>query len=331
MAQYNIYGVGAALVDTEILVTDEFLAANQIEKGLMTLVDEDRQQHIIQAIQDANHHVKKASGGSACNTVVAAAQLGAKAFYSAKVAADADGEFFVNDLNQAGVTFHEEQAQPGTTGKCLVMITPDAERSMNTYLGASVDYTTRETDFTALQQSQWLYLEGYLVTDDNRTAAAAEIMAFAKEHGVKTALSLSDPFVVEVFKDNLLKVMNGKIDMLFCNAAEAMAFTNMKNVQDAAMSLQHQARYFAITLGKDGALVFDGAKLIHTPGVVADALDTNGAGDMFAGAFLAAISLGKGFEQAAALANDAAARVVSQFGPRLEPLHFDQLKQEFDL
>jgi sugar/nucleoside kinase (ribokinase family) len=331
MPNYHIYGVGAALVDTEILVTDEFLATNQIEKGLMTLVDEDRQQSIIQAIQDANHHVKKASGGSACNTVVAAAQLGASAFYSAKVAADADGDFFVNDLKEAGVGFHDIEAESGTTGKCLVMVTPDAERSMNTYLGASVDYTTRETDFTALKQSQWLYLEGYLVTDDSRTAAAAKIMQYAKEHGVKTALSLSDPFVVEVFKDNLLKVMNGKIDMLFCNAAEAMAFTGMKSVQDAAMSLQHHAKYFAITIGKQGSVVFDGSTLIHAPGNAVDAIDTNGAGDMFAGAFLAGISLGKNFKDAATLANEAASRVVAQFGPRLEPLHFDQLRQEFKL
>jgi sugar/nucleoside kinase (ribokinase family) len=331
MPNYHIYGVGAALVDTEILVTDEFLEANQIEKGLMTLVDEDRQQSIIQAIQDANHHVKRASGGSACNTVVAAAQLGANAFYSAKVAADEDGDFFVNDLKEAGVAFHDLEAESGTTGKCLVMITPDAERSMNTYLGASVDYTTRETDFTALEQSQWLYLEGYLVTDDSRTAAAAAIMQYAKKHGVKTALSLSDPFVVEVFKNNLLKVMNGKIDMLFCNAAEAMAFTGMKNVQDAAMTLQHQAKCFAITMGKQGAMVFDGSTLIHTPGNEVDAIDTNGAGDMFAGAFLAGISLGKNFKEAAELANEAAARVVAQFGPRLEPLHFDQLRQEFNL
>ena len=329
MKKYQIYGVGAALVDTEIVVTDDFLRANNVDKGVMTLVDEERQFYLIDAL--TSYHVKRSCGGSACNTIVAASCLGSKTFYSGKVANDDDGKFFVEDLQATGVDFHDTEASAGVTGKCLVMVTDDAERTMNTFLGASLDLTSNEIDELALIESEWLYLEGYLVTDDTRTDVAVKAMECAKASQVKTSLSLSDPFVVKVFADNLLKVIGDGVDLLFCNSDEAKSFTNTHSTEAAAEQLKKYAKTFVITCGAGGSLSYDGTDLVQTPGVTANVVDTNGAGDMFAGAFLYAINTGYSYASAAKIANEAAARVVSQFGPRIDSLDYKQIKHLFNI
>ncbi len=286
--------MGAAIVDTEVVVSESFIKENEIGKGLMTLVDADRQKYLIDSLKTQRVPVKMSCGGSACNSVVAASMFGSTAFFSGKVASDEVGDFFVKDLNQSGVDFHQVDPSNGVTGKCLVMVTPDAERTMNTNLGASLELTYREVDEDALSNSEWLYIEGYVVTDDQRTAVARDAMNFAKENGVKTSLSLSDPFVVEVFSDNIKTIIGEDgLDLIFCNGDEARSFTGTHNIEAAAEGLKKYAKTFVITRGPGGSLVFDGVDLIHTDGVLASAVDTNGAGDMFAGAFLHALSIGK--------------------------------------
>jgi len=329
--KYQIYGIGAALVDTEVVVTDAFLSAHKIDKGLMTLVDEERQFHLLGALSSHSYHVKRSCGGSACNSIIASSCFGSKTFYSGKVADDKDGRFFVEDLQATGVDFHSSQASPGVTGKCLVMVTDDAERTMNTFLGASLDLTSNEIDETSLTNSQWLYLEGYLVTDEPRTDVAVKAMEFAKTNHVKTSLSLSDPFLVQVFGDNLRKVIGDGIDLLFCNSDEARGFTNTHNIEDAAEQLKKYAKTFVITRGAGGSLSYDGTDLLQTAGVSANVLDTNGAGDMYAGAFLYAINSGHDYAWAAKFANASAARVVSQFGPRIDALEYKQIKRLFNI
>ena len=331
MKKYQIYGVGAALVDTEVVVSDAFLKKNGIEKGVMTLVDELRQAELLDAFTADQHHLMKKSGGSACNTVVAAASLGAKAFFSGKVAADDDGEHFVEDLAESGVAFHAASPEVGVTGKCLVMVTDDAERTMNTYLGASEQLTGREIDEAALVESEWLYIEGYLLTDDTRAALIKDVVAKAKESGVKVALSLSDPFVAQIFADNLRAVIGEGVDLVFCNKDEALAFTQTETVGEACDALKQNAKTFAVTDGAQGAIVFDGKDTVSVPCVPVDAVDTNGAGDMFAGAFMYALTAGRDFKWAAELANESAARVVGQFGPRLDAIEFDSIKQTFGI
>ena len=324
--------MGAAIVDTEVVVSESFIKENEIGKGLMTLVDADRQKYLIDSLTTQRVPVKMSCGGSACNSVVAASMFGSTAFFSGKVASDEVGDFFVKDLNQSGVDFHQVDPSNGVTGKCLVMVTPDAERTMNTNLGASLELTYREVDEDALFNSEWLYIEGYVVTDDQRTAVARDAMNFAKENGVKTSLSLSDPFVVEVFSDNIKTIIGEDgLDLIFCNGDEARSFTGTHNIEAAAEGLKKYAKTFVITRGPGGSLVFDGVDLIHTDGVLASAVDTNGAGDMFAGAFLHALSIGKDFAWAASFANAASSRVVSQFGPRIKPIDYISLKQQFKL
>ena len=331
MKTYDVYGIGAALVDIEFKVDDSFLLQNQVDKGLMTLVDEDRQYQLIANLGAHSQLVKRSCGGSACNTIVAASGFGAKAFYAGKVASDEEGVFFVKDLNAAGVDFHKVENTSGITGKCLVMITDDAERTMNTYLGVNVDLTSKEIDTQALANAQWLYIEGYLVTDSQRTQVAVEAMSFAKQHGVKTSLSLSDPFVVQVFSEQLKNVIGDGMDLLFCNEDEAISFTGRATVDQAAEALKDCAKSFVITLGAEGSLTYDGNQTTLVPGVKTRAINSNGAGDMFAGAFLYAISVGHDYVLAAQFANAAAARVVSQFGPRIEIAEYDELKQQFNI
>jgi sugar/nucleoside kinase (ribokinase family) len=263
--------------------------------------------------------------------VVAASSLGAKAFFSGKVADDADGELYVSDLNKAGVDFHSAGQDPGTTGKCLVMVTEDAERTMNTFLGSSETLSAKEIDQESLKNSEWFYVEGYLVTDEARTKATREAVEYAKGQGVKIAISLSDPFVVDVFGDALRDVMGSGVDLVFCNKDEALSFTGSDDLDSAIEKLKLITKSFAITDGAKGAITFDGELVTRSEGVSAKAIDTNGAGDMFAGAFLYAITSGKNYDWAAKLANDCASRVVARFGPRLDLEEFDAIKANFGL
>jgi len=331
MKKYDVYGIGAAIVDIEVVVSNQFLSENKVEKGIMTLVDEERQHQLINALTSQKTPVKRNCGGSACNSVVAASSFGSKTFYSGKVADDWEGDFFVKDLKAAGVDFHNVEASSGTTGKCLVMITQDAERSLNTFLGVSIDISLKEIDMKSLENSKWLYMEGYLVTDKARTDVAINAMTHAKQQGVKTSLSLSDPYVVKVFSESLKSVIGDSIDLLFCNTDEARRFTGTHTVEAAANILKQYAKTFVITRGPGGSLTYDGFRLIHTPGVLTNAVDTNGAGDMFAGSFLYAISSGHDYAWAARFANAAAALVVSQFGTRIEAIEYISLKQQFNI
>jgi len=331
MKKYDVYGIGAAIVDIEVVVSNQFLSENKVEKGIMTLVDEERQHQLINALTSQKTPVKRNCGGSACNSVVAASSFGSKTFYSGKVADDWEGDFFVKDLKAAGVDFHNVEASSGTTGKCLVMITQDAERSLNTFLGVSIDISLKEIDMKSLENSKWLYIEGYLVTDKARTDVAINAMTHAKQQGVKTSLSLSDPYVVKVFSESLKSVIGDSIDLLFCNTDEARRFTGTHTVEAAANILKQYAKTFVITRGPGGSLTYDGFRLIHTPGVLTNAVDTNGAGDMFAGSFLYAISSGHDYAWAARFANAAAALVVSQFGTRIEAIEYISLKQQFNI
>ncbi len=332
MTKYNIYGIGAAIVDTEVIVSDSFLNENKISKGLMTLVDEKRQKFLIDSLTTQRIPVKRSCGGSACNSVVAASRFGSSAFFSGKVANDEDGVFFVKDLKRAGVDFHQLDPSNGVTGKCLVMVTPDAERTMNTNLGASLELSYREIDEPALANSDWLYIEGYVVTDDKRTAVARDAMTYAKQSGVKTSLSLSDPFVVEVFSDNIKTIIGEDgIDLIFCNGDEARSFTGTHTIEAAAESLKQYAKTFVITRGPDGSLTYDGQDISYNKAVQTNAIDTNGAGDMFAGAFLHALISGREYSWAAQFANTASSIVVSSFGPRIKDIEYISLKSRFGL
>lgn len=330
MKKYMAYGIGAALVDTEIKVDDSDLTEMQVEKGLMTLVDEERQKALLSHLDGHLVKASHASGGSGGNSMIACAQFGAPTFMSCKVANDADGDLYVADLEAAGVDhcFNGER-EAGTTGKCLVLISPDAERSMNTYLAISETFSVDQLVPEAIADSQYLYIEGYLVTSPTGLAAAIKAREIAEAAGVKTSLSFSDPGMVEFFRDGMAQIIGEKIDLIFCNEAEALSWGQTDDMAVAIEKLKAVASSFVITCGAQGAKAFDGIQLSNIPPHKVQAVDTNGAGDMFAGAFLYALSRGEGFPIAGRFASLAAGQVVANYGPRLNAAGHIALREEF--
>lgn len=316
--KYNVYGIGNALVDIVTEVDDKFLIDHRIEKGLMTLVDEEFQERISNAINMNNSN--KQCGGSAANSIIAVSQFGGSSYYSCKVANDALGEFYKEDLKDNGVdsNLNSESLEDGITGKCLVMTAEDASRTMNTFLGITGDYSRTEIIEAALKDSQYLYIEGYLVTSENGQDAMRYAKEMAEDNGVKTALTFSDPSMVKYFRDAMVSVVGSGVDLLFCNEEEAMLYTEKDNLADAREALKKDAKRFVITLGEKGAVIFDGETFIDVEPCKVEAIDSNGAGDLFAGAFLYGITNGKSYADAGKLASMASSKVVTQFGPRLE-------------
>ncbi|MCR9252921.1 MAG: adenosine kinase [bacterium] len=316
--KYNVFGIGNALVDIVTEVNDQFLNDHNIEKGLMTLVDEENQTRISQAINMNNSN--KQCGGSAANSIIAVSQFGGSSYYSCKVANDELGHFYMKDLKANGVetNLHEDNLESGITGKCLVMTSEDASRTMNTFLGITSNYSVSEIKEEALKDSEYLYIEGYLVTSENGQNAMKHAKKLAEENGVKTALTFSDPSMVKYFKDPMQEVVGASVDLLFCNEEEAMLYTETNNLAEAREALKKDAKRFVITLGENGAIIFDGDTFIDIEPYKVQAIDTNGAGDSFAGAFLYGITNGHSFADAGKLASLASSKVVTQFGPRLE-------------
>lgn len=316
--KYDVYALGNALVDIVTEVDEAFFATHDVEKGVMTLVDEERQHVLVNAIELKEENMQ--SGGSAANTVIGASQFGADCYYACKVANDDMGRFFLKDLKANGVdsNFKDAETTEGITGKCLVMTTPDADRTMNTFLGISATFGPEQLDEEAIKQSHYLYIEGYLVASPTGFEAMKQAKALAEKHGVKTSLTFSDPNMVKFFKEGMTEVIGDGVDLLFCNEDEAFTFTDTDNIRDAREALKKVAKTFVITQGKNGAMIFDGDTFIDIEPYKVDAIDSNGAGDMYAGAFLYGIMHRHSFAEAGKIASLASSKVVSKIGPRLE-------------
>ena len=243
---------------------------------------------------------------------------------------DADGDIYIADLEAAGVDHcWAGDRSDGTTGKCLVLITPDAERSMNTYLAISETLSDEQLDPAALADSEYLYIEGYLVTSPTGLAAAVKARKMAEEAGVKTALSFSDPGMVEFFREGMAEIVGDGLDLVFCNEAEALGWGQTESLDEAIEALKKVAKQFVITLGGEGALTYDGETLSRIPVHQVQAVDSNGAGDMYAGAFLYAINRGEDFPTAGRFASLAAGKIVANYGPRLSNEAYPALRAEF--
>ena len=290
----------------------------------MTLVDENRQHELINQLDAFEGN--KASGGSAANTLIAVSSMGGSAYYSCKVADDELGHFYLHDLKSAGVDCNMDgKHKGGITGKCLVMVTPDAERTMHTFLGVSSELSPYEVSEEAIRESGFCYLEGYLTTSETGKAANIAARKIAENYNIKTALTFSDPAVVEHFREGFTETIGSGIDLLFCNEAEALRYTEKNSIDDAINVIKTFSRTFAITLGAKGAVVFDGQSLIEITANPVKAVDTNGAGDLFAGAFMYGLTHGLSYQQAGKLASRAASQIVSQFGPRLKLAQYQAL------
>jgi sugar/nucleoside kinase (ribokinase family) len=325
---YDAYCIGNAIVDIVTEVEYDFFEKNEVEKGVMTLVDEKRQIHLMRAIDMEKS--KMSGGGSGGNTVVALSQFGGKGFFSSRVAKDKLGNFYLEDLKNNGVdtNMNYSGAPEGHTGRCLVMTSPDAQRTMNTFLGVTSFFSPEHLDEAAIRNSSYTYLEGYLVASPKGLEAMKATKNLAEKNKVKVALTFSDPSMVKYFSAQMNEIVGASVDLLFCNDEEAMIFTGTGDVMTAREKLKQFAKRFVITLGANGALIFDGDTFINIEPYKVLAVDTNGAGDMFAGAFLYAITHNHSWAEAGKLASLASSKVVAQWGPRLETTQVKKILAE---
>jgi len=332
MSHYDLYAIGNALVDSEYEVTDAQLQAMGVAKRHMTLIDAPRRAELLEGVKGL--HARRTGGGSAGNTAVALAQLGGKAFYSCRVADDELGAFYHQDLLANGVATNLSNTRfpDGQTGICMVMVTPDAERSMSTFLGATADI-----DHTALQakdiaKSKVYYMEGYLSASPTGLDAALKGRTMAKEAGVALAATLSDMSMINFCRPGLEAMVGGPgdgLDYLFCNEEEAQVWCGNTDLPAITARLRTMARVVCLTRSAKGCIVIEGDAQTEVPAASVQAIDTNGAGDMFAGAFLYAVTQGHTLAQAAWLANRAAGMVVSQYGNRLNAQAIAVLQKKF--
>jgi fructokinase len=329
VTSYDVYGIGNALVDLEFSVTTDELGRLQVAKGLMTLIDESRHLDLLERL-DPGQLQGRGSGGSAANTMIAVAQLGGASFYSCKVAADEMGDFYRQDLLEAGVASNVRPEGDGDhTGKCIVLVSEDAERSMCTHLGITARLSKAEVDEAAITRASWVYLEGYLAASPTATEAACRVREIAEAHGVRTSLTLSDCSMTEFCRDGLKAMLGSGVDLVFSNEAEALQLTGTADLDAAARAMSQVARSFVITLGARGALVHDGDRSVTVPSPTIRAIDTNGAGDMFAGSFLYGITHGMDFPTAARLANRASGRLIQEYGARLPAAALREVQEAF--
>lgn len=315
--RYDVCGIGNALLDFEYLVDDGFLGAQGIVKGHMTLVDDARMGMIETELRAAEVSLRSSiSGGSAANTVFAVQGFGGRGHYVCRLGDDDAGRRFVTDLRAAGVGIAGRRGG-GDTGRCLTLVTADAERTMTTCLGVSADLGPPDVDEAAVAESQFLYVEGYLAAAEGGRAAAVLARQIAEDAGVRTSLSLSDPSMVLGCRDGLVEMLGNGVHQLFCNEEEALAWAGAERLDIALRELRDIAPNVNVTLGAAGSLAATNNGETHVPGFPSAAVDTTGAGDIYAGACLHALTAGAEPADAARFANHAAAALVAKHGARL--------------
>lgn len=321
--RYDVFGMCNALFDIQAEVKDDVLQDLGLSKGTMSLIDEDEQRQIVPRIY--THIVNTEAGGSGANTMIGIALLGGQTCYTSRVGSDEHGTIYRNGLVAQGV-------QPnlgivdGTTGISLILVTPDAERTMCTFLGLSRNLSRDDVNVEDLRNSKYLYVTGYLWDTDNQKEAVLFAMQEANQAGVKVALSLSDPFCVHRHKDDFLRLLKDHVDVIFANIQEALALTDTDRPHSAAEVLAQYADIVAITMDEQGSLLKQGDSEYKIPIHPVTAVDTTGAGDMYAAGLLYGLSQGLPLDVSGQIASYTAAQVVAKLGPRLETI--DQTKVE---
>jgi sugar/nucleoside kinase (ribokinase family) len=311
--QYDVAGLGNAIVDVIAPADDEFLLRHNIAKGVMTLIDDFRAEQLYRALPDA----QEVAGGSAANTMAGLASLGGKGLFVGKVRADRLGERFADSLKGLGVHYTTRMAHEGPqTACCLIVVTPDGHRSMNTYLGASREIGPSDIHEREIAAAQVLYVEGYLWDAPQAKAAINKAIAAAKRARRKVAFTLSDPFCVARWRDEFRALMRD-IDILFANEEEAKALFETDDFDTVLQSMQHWPGIAALTRSEKGCVIACGDEVhVIDAAPVARVVDTTGAGDQFAAGFLYGTTHAKSLAQSGRLGALAAAEVISHYGAR---------------
>ena len=323
---YDLIGIGNALVDIEVQVDDAFIEKASVTKGGMTLSSIEDQNKILESLQSSSKKIS--SGGSAANTIHGASVLGAKTYYLGRVANDTHGKNYIEDMQNCGVGFSGPGSDGQGTGTCVVLITPDTERTMLTHLGVSSSLHPENVDETIVKNSRGVYVEGYLWTGDETREAGMHMARIAKKQGIPVSFTLSDAFVVNSFKESLTEFIQWHVDILFCNEVEAQAMTGESDSLMAFKKLQGMVDTVFLTLGAKGSLVGKiGQEPVEVKTFPVTAVDTTGAGDLFAAGALYGVLKNHSLEESAIIGSYCAAQVVSHMGGRL-PLssHTDAAK-----
>lgn len=312
--KFDVYGIGNALVDVQFQVTEQALQDLGLAKGGMQLADTAEQNTVLEYCNSLPPH--RASGGSAANSMIAIAQLGGRAAYGCLVGDDELGRFYFDEMQSLGVALHTPPLGGEQTGTCVILITPDAERTMNTHLGASGIFHVEHVTEDALKQATWLYIEGYLFSTDGGREAIRQAIGLAKKHNVNISLTFSDRFIVEVFGD-ALRAAVAECDLVFANEQEASAYVGREKTADIFPLFQDSAPNVVMTRSEKGVWGKVGGTSFQVDAFPVQAIDATGAGDMFAGAFLYALTHKYPAEDAARLSCFLSSKIVSQLGARL--------------
>jgi adenosine kinase len=316
-ARFDVLGIGNAIVDVIARTEDDFLIAQDMRKGAMQLIDEAR----AEGIYDAMGPAVEISGGSAANTIVGIASLGGRAAFVGKVKNDELGRTFAHDIRAAGVTYDTAPASEGpSTGRCYVLVTPDGERTMNTYLGAAQDLHPRDIEADSVAAAEIIYLEGYLWDPPHAKEAFLKAAKIAHGAGRQVALTLSDAFCVDRYRAEFLDLMRtGTVDLLFANQHELHSLYQTADLDTAVAALRRDARLAVVTRSEHGCLVVSRDETTAVPALpVERVVDATGAGDLFAAGFLTGLSRGADLRHAARLGALAAAEVIQHLGARPE-------------
>ena len=311
---HDVVGIGNAIVDVLVHADDRFLDDHGLTKGTMALVNEQQAERLYASVGPG----LETSGGSAANTLAGIAQLGGRAAFIGRVRDDQLGRIFAHDIRAVGARFDTPAASSGpSTARCLILVTPDAQRTMCTYLGASVGLDPADLDLELVAQARVLYLEGYLWDSDEAKAAFIAAAEVARAHGGEVALSLSDAFCVERHRDSFQELVDGHVDILFANEMEITALYRANSFEEAAEQVRGRCRIAALTRSEQGSLVLngDGSHRVE-PFQLGPLVDTTGAGDLYAAGFLHAYTQGRDIETCGRLGSLCAGQVVTQLGPR---------------
>jgi sugar/nucleoside kinase (ribokinase family) len=312
----DVTGIGNAIVDVIAHATDADIARLTLAKGSMTLVDEARASSLYASMAPA----REISGGSVANSIAGVAALGGKAGYIGKIRDDQLGEVFAHDIRAAGVDFTSAAATSGaSTARCLILVTPDGQRTMSTYLGACVGLGPEDIDAALIARSRVTYIEGYLWDPPRAKEAILRAAQLAHQHQRKVALSLSDAFCVDRHRAEFNRLLDDHVDILFANESEALSLTQADSFEAAVTALRGRAEICVVTRGALGASVVSRDELVHVPAEPIDRLvDTTGAGDLFAAGFLFGHTHGRSLAQSARIGALCAAEIISHYGARPE-------------
>ncbi|WP_088348431.1 MULTISPECIES: adenosine kinase [Rhodomicrobium] len=313
---HDVVGLGSAIVDIIARCDDGFIEAQGLTKGTMRLIDAEEATRLYAEMGPAI----EVSGGTVPNSCVGVASFGGKAGFMGKTAKDPFGEIFAHDLRAAGVTFNTPPTQGSApTARCLILVTPDGERTMNTFLGAAAELSSNELDPALIGDASHLYLEGYSFDGPQAKAAFYEAATIAREAGTIVSLTLSDPFCVERHREAFLDFIRGSVDLLFANQSEVLSLYQTDDLTAACARLRTDCALAAVTCSEKGSVIVTPGDLIEIPAEpVARVLDTTGAGDLYAAGFLFGRARGLDLRVCGRLASIAAAEVISHIGPRPE-------------